>query len=192
MRSIHKTTLIGIYTYCASTLFWATLCILADDFFKNDDGIISTSGFLMIFTISIFLANEEIKIRQLIYSAILIPLIFITASFLVFPFTVWLLWLTDLPEFTAKPLLVVLSSIVASLGLSLVMKYLYKIDSFPRLFLLFIILSLISNYLVYLINDLLFASYNLPKWLTMFIVWQSLMILPIFYLLNKKNLKETE
>jgi len=76
MQKIDRTTFIGIYTYLILTAIWTILCVVTNEFTKNDKGFISGLGFLIIFTISIFLTNYKIKLRQLLYSAIIVSLPF--------------------------------------------------------------------------------------------------------------------
>jgi len=191
MQKIDRTTFIGIYTYLILTAIWTILCVVTNEFTKNDKGFISGLGFLIIFTISIFLTNYKIKLRQLLYSAIIVSITFFVASFLVGLFSMWLIWLFDLPEFTNKTLFVVLSSAVASIGLSLMIKYIYKVDKLKISLLMIFIAGVLSSILIEMINNKLFFDYNIPTRVTMFVVWQSLAIIPIFYLINKNNLNDT-
>jgi len=187
MQKIDRTTFIGIYTYLILTAIWTILCVVTNEFTKNDKGFISGLGFLIIFTISIFLTNYKIKLRQLLYSAIIVSITFFIASFLVGLFSMWLIWLFDLPEFTNKTLFVVLSSAVASIGLSLMIKYIYKVDKLKISLLMIFIAGVLSSILIEMINNKLFFDYNIPTRVTMFVVWQSLAIIPIFYLIKTKS-----
>ncbi|TDS18768.1 hypothetical protein DFQ03_0478 [Maribacter caenipelagi] len=191
MQKIDRTTFIGIYTYLILTAIWTILCVVTNEFTKNDKGFISGLGFLIIFTISIFLTNYKIKLRQLLYSAIIVSITFFVASFLVGLFSIWLIWLFDLPEFTNKTLFVVLSSAVASIGLSLMIKYIYKVDKLKISLLMIFIAGVLSSILIEMINNKLFFDYNIPTRVTMFVAWQSLAIIPIFYLINENNLNDT-
>ena len=67
-------------------------------------------------------------------------------------------------------------------------KYLYKINAFKYLFILLFITAVVSSFLIELISPTLFFDYNIPIRVTMFIIWQSLIIIPILCLMNKDNL----
>ncbi|WP_108425523.1 hypothetical protein [Flagellimonas amoyensis] len=188
MKKIHPTTRIGIYIYGIATAIWAILCVVTNEFTKNDKGFLTGLGFLIIFAVSIFMANDKIKLRQLLYSIFLIPFIFFVASFLIGLLTMWLGWKLDIPEFGVTVLFKVLSSFVAALGLGLVLSFIYKINRLKKVFFLIFIPAIVANFFVEIIDGTLLYNYDIPPRVTMFTIWQTLTILPIFYLINKKNI----
>jgi len=165
-------------SYLVLTICWTYLIIIFDDFTTDDKGLVTSLGYLIIFSFAIFIGQKPLKKTKLFILTIGIISIFVSMFF----FLILFLLLTKSYQFEILVLIVI--SIVTSFLLTLLLHKLYVIQN--KVYILFFtFLSLLfAHFLFYKKLDIGFSI--LPRSQT-FIIYNTIILIPLSFGLSKKS-----
>jgi hypothetical protein len=160
-----------ILLFVVLTAAWTVLCVQYDEFTKGDKGLVSGLGYLLILSFSIFCGIKSKSIANLVLLTVLVILTFLIGSFGLG---------LALDAVTGS---LVVYALVNALFVALVMTLaLNKLSGiyFKWFTIGLIFVFLLVAYIIFVnLDDHLHLKYGLQPRLTMFIVFQFLLIVPL-------------
>jgi hypothetical protein len=163
--------LISILLNLILSLIWTYLSIVSDEFTKDDKGLITGLGYLLIFSLSLFITQPNLNFKKIFFLSFGIIVIFLISSFLLFIFLV---------QFTNSIMIYgVIASVLTSILLIVLLDKLFVVNGkFKMIFITFCV-SMVAYYLMYIFKDKLNIEYNISPRMSMFLIFQGLLIIPL-------------
>jgi hypothetical protein len=173
-----------IVSYLFSSLIWTFLCIRLNEFTDNDKGLVSGLGFLMLFSTSFHFSQKTKSFFNFLFLTLSIILTFLFASFIMAP----VIGLTS----NSVLIYAIINSIVTPIILTYILDKFYGIEFKGFTVGLSITFALLAYLIISIFSDRLHMLYDFNPRLTMFNVFQSLLIFPLTFGLVLKRVKNLE
>lgn len=176
-RNIHY----AIISYLILNLIWSAICVHKLDFFQKDGGFKLGLGYLTIFSICIFISQGFKKINRFIFSTLLIYGTFLLATFAAFFLSMNIGYKIDSSDLLLQALYIGLSSLTASVLLTLIIHRYYGLENLRQ--------TILYVFIMAVLGSIIWQSLSLEKeyvLIGMYLIWQTLVLIPILHGLNKK------